>query len=133
VSGPWTAGQVVIAAGQPYSTIIDTNGYHFLGLRMPAAMDGTSFTVYAFGAPGASADDSKALADATAALGAGPGTFQEVFDATGAAVGPIVFAAGTCVGIDSKIMAALAGFRFLVLKSSVNETAQRVIGYSLKA
>jgi hypothetical protein len=31
------------------------------------------------------------------------------------------------------VMSALAGFRFLVLKSSVNETAQRVIGYSLKA
>lgn len=131
--GQGLAGTAVIAAGQPYSTVIDTEGMHFMGLFLPAVMDGVSFTLYGFAGPGASGDGAEAYADAIAALGAGPGTFRQIFDDTGAAIPPITFAQNTAVGVRSSIMAAIAGFRFIVLKSSINETAARMIGYSLKA
>lgn len=131
-AGPWTARAAKIAAGQQFSELIDLEGYHFLGLRLPAAMTGVSFTVWAFGAPGASGDQAAALADALAALGAGPGSFQQVFGEDGVAVS-IPFAAATCVGIGALVMARLAAFRFIALKSSAVEGVDRLVGYSLKA
>jgi len=131
--GQGRSGSVVIASGQPYSGVIDTDGMHFLALQLPAAMDGTSFTLYGFAGAGASGDGAQAFSDAFTALGAGPGAFRQIFDAAGVALPPITFAPDTCVGVDSDVMSKLAGFRFIALKSSTTETAARTVGYSLKA
>jgi len=103
MSGPGDYS-VTIASGQTKSSAFSLHGAVLFGLRIPAAITGTSISL----------EESDKI----------DGTFRPVYDSTGTLVSVPVSASRTCVFPP----AAVHGLKFIKLVSSASEGTDRAIG-----